>query len=107
MKKFLQPLLVASLLLSPLAHAELTDTSNLKKTLEQRMPSLSIESIKESEIKGLYEVIMGADIYYASEDGRYLIQGRMFDLVDKIDLTEAKVSAARAKLINAVSKDDM
>lgn len=106
MKKFIQTLLVGSLFLSPIANADV-DKNALKKKLAERMPSLTVENISPSEIKGLYEVMVGANIYYVSEDGRYLIQGRMFDLVDKKDLTEKKLAIAKAALINSVSKDDM
>ena len=106
MKKFIQTLLVGSLFLSPIANAEV-DKEALKKKIAERMPSLTVESINASAIKGLYEVMAGANIYYVSEDGRYLIQGRMFDLVDKKDLTEEKLAIAKAALINSVSKDDM
>lgn len=106
MKKFIQSLLVGSLLLSPIVSAEV-DTNVLKKILAEKMPSLKIDSINPSEVKGLYEVMAGADIYYVSENGRYLIQGRMFDLVDKKDLTEEKLAIAKAGLINAVPQEEM
>jgi len=106
MKKYSQLLLIASLLIAPIVNAEV-DIAALKKVLVERMPSLKVEAISPSRIKGLYEVMAGADIFYVSEDGRYLIQGRMFDLVEKKDLTEEKLAVAKAALINAVSKDDM
>jgi len=106
MKKLIQTLLVTSILLSPMANAKI-DKQALIKVLQERMPSLQIEGINPSEIKGLYEVMAGANIFYVSEDGRYLIQGRMFDLVDKKDLTEEKLAVAKAKLINSVATDEM
>ena len=106
MKKFIQTLLVGSLFLSPIANAEV-DKEALRKKMAERMPSLTVEDINPSKIKGLYELMVGANIYYVSEDGRYLIQGRMYDLVDKKDLTEEKLATAKAALINAVSKDEM
>ncbi|NOR81806.1 MAG: thioredoxin fold domain-containing protein [Methyloprofundus sp.] len=106
MKKFIQTLLVGSLCLSPIANADV-DKNKLKKLLSDRMPSLTVENINPSEIKGLYEVMVGANIFYVSEDGRYLIQGRMFDLVAKKDLTEEKLAIAKATLINGVAKDEM
>lgn len=106
MKKFIQTLLVGSLFLSPIANADV-DKHTLKKLLSDRMPSLTVENINPSEIKGLYEIMVGANIFYVSEDGRYLIQGRMFDLVAKKDLTEEKLAIAKAALINGVAKDEM
>ena len=106
MKKIIQTLLAASLCLSAFAQADV-DKEALKKKLKETMPSLTVEDIKPSEIKGLYEVMAGANIFYVSEDGRYLIQGRMFDLVDKKDLTEEKLAVAKALMINAVPLEEM
>ncbi len=106
MKKIIQTLLAASLCLSAFAQADV-DKEALKKKLKETMPSLTVEDIKPSEIKGLYEVMAGANIFYVSEDGRYLIQGRMFDLVDKKDLTEEKLAVAKAVMINAVPLEEM
>ncbi len=83
------------------------DKQALKEILIKTMPSLTVDDITESEIKGLYEISVDANIFYVSEDGRYLIQGRLFDLVAKKDLTEAKLAKARAGLINKVAKEDM
>lgn len=105
MKKFIHTLLVASFCISTNAYAEV-DKQALTKKLQERMPSLTIEEINPSEINGLYEIMVGANIFYVSEDGRYLIQGRMFDLVDKKDLTEEKLAVAKAALINSVSPDE-
>jgi thiol:disulfide interchange protein DsbC len=103
-KRRLSTLLIGSLLLAPAAHA---NEEKLKEILAERMPSLTVGDIQPSEVKGLYEVMVGANIFYVSEDGKYLIQGRMFDLEAKKDLTEEKLKAARAALIGAVPETDM
>ena len=103
-KYILSALLLGGLLLSPTAYA---DKEAIKKALAESMPSISVDDINPSEIKGLYEVMVGANLFYVSEDGKYLIQGRMFDLVGKKDLTEEKLAVAKAKLINAVSVEEM
>jgi len=83
------------------------DKQALKNILVKTMPSLTVDDITESEIKGLYEITVDANIFYASEDGRYLIQGRLFDLIAKKDLTEARLAKVRAALINKVAKKEM
>lgn len=103
-KQALSVVLMGSLYFAPAAYA---DKNTLKEVLKERMPALTVDDIKPSEIKGLYEVMVGANIFYVSEDGKYLIQGRLFDLEGKKDLTEEKLSGARAALINAVPKDEM
>lgn len=104
LKQAFVALFLAGLFVAPTAHA---DKEALKKVLAETMPSISVEDISASEIKGLYEVVVGSDVLYVSEDGKYLIQGHMFDLVAKKDLTEEKLAVARATLINGVAKDQM
>ncbi|SHE20135.1 DsbC family protein [methanotrophic endosymbiont of Bathymodiolus puteoserpentis (Logatchev)] len=104
LKQVLIAVLLIGLFVAPTAYA---DKEALKKILAETMPSITVDDISDSEIKGLYEVMVGADVLYVSEDGKYLIQGHMFDLVAKKDLTEGKLAKARAALINGVAKDQM
>ena len=96
-------LFLAALFLT-VAHA---DEAAIKKALEKSMPTAKIESIKPSEIKGLYEVVLGANIYYASEDGKYLLQGRLIDLANRMDLTEQRMGATRKTALEKMGTDNM
>ncbi|NOT13664.1 MAG: DsbC family protein [Methylococcaceae bacterium] len=99
---------IAVLLLSGMAWTMAkADESTVKKALATAMPTVKIDSIKPSEIKGLYEVGMGANIYYVSEDGKYLLQGRLVDLATKTDLTEAKLSGTRKLALENLGQDKM
>ncbi len=104
LNKTLSALLISSSLLSPLLYA---DTATLQKRLVERMPGLTVDDIKPSKVDGLYEVLSGANIFYASDDGKYLIQGRMIDLIAKKDLTESRLGLVKADLINAVPKSEL
>jgi thiol:disulfide interchange protein DsbC len=88
----------------PVAHA---DENAIKQALVKSMPAIKVESVKPSQIKGLYEVVVGADIFYASEDGKYLIQGRLIDIESRTDLTEEKLSGARKQAIDKLGQDKM
>jgi len=99
MKKFTAAWLMAGFVSTAFAQ---TEAESLQQKLQTTMPSMQIESVKASEIKGLYEVSVGSDILYVSADGRYLIQGKMFDIVAKKEITEEKLKKVRANLINAV-----
>jgi thiol:disulfide interchange protein DsbC len=105
MKKIIKiaalPLLALTL---PVAHA---DENAIRQALTKSMPSVKVESVKPSQIKGLYEVVVGADIFYASEDGKYLLQGRLIDIESRTDLTEEKLSGARKQAIDKLGLDKM
>jgi thiol:disulfide interchange protein DsbC len=91
-------------LMLPFAHA---DDAAIRKALQKSMPTAKIESIKPSEIKGLYEVILGSSIYYVSEDGKYLLQGRLVDVANRTDLTEQKLGATRKSALEKMGVDNM
>lgn len=76
-------------------------------TLGKTVTSLRAEDISPSPVAGLYEVMLGARMFYVSGDGRYIISGRMTDLESGRDLTETKVSAARKKAIGEVGEKNM
>lgn len=83
------------------------DIQKIRTELSQRLGDISVDHIEKSPVPGLYEVMIGAGLYYVSADGRYLIQGKMVDIHTGTDLTEAKVSKARKKLIDAVGEENM
>lgn len=83
------------------------DEAAIKRSMAKSMPSVKIDSVKPSEVKGLYEVIVGANIFYVSGDGKYLLQGRLVDVATRKDLTEAKLSNTRKQAIEKVGQDNM
>lgn len=83
------------------------DEAAVKKALSESMPGTNIESIKAAEIKGLYEVVAGGNIFYVSEDGRYLLQGQLYDAVDKKNITENKLANVRKVALEKVGEKNM
>ncbi len=83
------------------------DEEAIRKALSLAMPATKVETIKPSVIKGLYETAIGANIYYISEDGKYLIQGRLVDLAAHKDLTEEKLNGTRKLAIENMGKENM
>jgi thiol:disulfide interchange protein DsbC len=84
-----------------------TFASDVRKALTSSMPEAKIESVKPSEVKGLYEVMVGANIFYVSDDGKYLLQGKLIDVAARKDLTEEKLSGSRLKALDKIGKDNM
>ncbi|TSA05224.1 MAG: DsbC family protein [Methylococcus sp.] len=102
-----------SLLLSVFAGLLLTtgwvkaDPKAVEAALKQALPTLKPDSIAESPIKGVYEVVVGARMFYVSEDGHYLMQGAMVDLRTREDVTEKKLSGARLSALAKIGTDNM
>lgn len=88
----------------PVANA---DEAAIRQAMTKSMPSMKIDSVVPSEIKGLYEMAVGANIFYVSEDGKYLLQGRLVDVAARKDLTEEKLSGTRKKAIEKIGQENM
>ena len=91
-------------LMLPAANA---DEVAIRQSMVKSMPSVKIDTIKPSVIKGLYEVIVGANIFYVSEDGKYLLQGHLVDVAARKDLTEEKLSGTRLQAIEKIGQQNM
>ncbi len=105
MKKLTQiTTLLLFALMMPFANA---DEAAIKKALEKSMPTAKIQSIKPSEIKGVQEVVLGSSIYYVSDDGKYLLQGRLIDVANRVDLTELKLGTTRKNALEKMGTDNM
>lgn len=93
--------------LSLVAFTANADEKEIKQALEKSMPSMKVSSIKPSEIKGLHEIDVGANVFYISDDGKYLIQGHIIDIAARKDLTESKLNEAHNKAIENLGKNKM
>lgn len=72
-----------------LAQAAETDTaSKLKETLSKNVGE--VMQVNKSPIAGLYEVVTPDHIFYSDESGQYLIDGALFDLKTRRNLTDTR-----------------
>ncbi|MFI3184850.1 MAG: disulfide isomerase DsbC N-terminal domain-containing protein, partial [Methylococcaceae bacterium] len=88
----------------PVAHA---DEAEIRAALAKSMPSVKVGAVTPSEISGLFEVTVGGNIFYVSENGKYLIQGHMVDVAARTDLTEEKLGGARKQALEKLGVDKM
>lgn len=103
LKNTVLSLLTLSLMSINLAYA---DEDEVKLALSKSMPSLTINSIQKSEIDGIYEVAIGANIVYVSKDGKYLLQGHLIDLANRKDLTELKLADNRKAALKKLGEGE-
>ena len=66
-----------------------------------------LEDLRPSPIPGIYEFMQGADVSYITADGKYFLDGNLYDMATRANLTEALRSRARLALINAVPESQM
>jgi len=90
----LRHLLCLALLALGVAQAQET---TLRKTLADRLPNMpKIDEVSKTPMPGLYEVRMGSDIMYSDAEGNFLIQGSLFDVKQKRNLTEERTDKLSA-----------
>jgi thiol:disulfide interchange protein DsbC len=78
-----------------------------RAAIAKKLPGVKVEDIVPSPIKGIYELRMGGDVAYVSADGRYLINGDMFDIDSRENITEAGRSDTRRKVLAKLDEKDM
>lgn len=83
--------------------AQQPDLKHLQAALNGAKP----DSIAPSMIPGLYEVIIGGQVLYLSEDGRFAVQGDILDLSSRANLTENRRGELRSQAIEAVGESNM
>jgi thiol:disulfide interchange protein DsbC len=100
-------LLMSSALTSITVSAEPGDIEKLQQALAISMPSVKPTKISQSPVAGLYEVIVGSQVVYMSVDARYMIEGDLFDLKTKKNVSEDAKSAIRLAAIEQLGEDNM
>jgi thiol:disulfide interchange protein DsbC len=100
-------LLTFSLLTSFTAAADTSGSEKLKQALAKSIPGVVPTSISATPIEGLYEVIVGSQVVYMSVDARYMIEGDLFDLKTKANISENAKSAIRLAAIEKLGEKNM
>ncbi len=75
--------------------------------LAAKIPGARADDLHPSPIPGVYEFSHGTDILYVSADGKYAINGDLFDLATNGNLSEDRRRTMRARLIADVPESDM
>lgn len=99
-------LCLASTSISGLAFAA-DDHPAIRTALSAIMPGVGPDKIEPSPIPGLFEVTYGPQLFYVSEDGRYMLQGHLFDVTSRKDLTEARQGELRKAAIDKIGEENM
>jgi len=96
---------LALLQAAPSAIAESAPKADVRAEIARRL-DVKLEEIQPSPIPGLYEVRSGSDVGYVSVDGRFYINGDIFDIKTRDNLTETARQQGRLDLLAKVSDAD-
>ena len=90
----------ACLLLALPAFAQ--DAEKVKAELRKKIPEAPVDSVRKVPYGGLYEVIVGGEIFYTDDKAAFLVLGSIVDLRTKENVTEL-----RMRQVNKVSFDTL
>jgi thiol:disulfide interchange protein DsbC len=76
-----------------------------RKALTELVPQAKIDAIEQAPLPGYRQVIVGGQMVYVSDDGKYLLQGSLFDTKSKRDLTAARLAVDTRHKVDAVPDD--
>jgi len=89
------------------AHAADGDDKAVRDAFHSLLPNAKIDRVVKSEVPGFYEVVVGGQVVYISSDGKYLLQGNLYDVPAKKSLTDARIAAIRAEALRSLPADKM
>ncbi|HYC38169.1 MAG TPA: DsbC family protein [Usitatibacter sp.] len=84
------------------------DTERVKAELRKKVPEAPVDSVRKIPYGGLYEVLVGSEIFYTDQNASFLVLGSIVDLKTKENVTELrmrqvnKIDFAALPLDNAV-----
>jgi thiol:disulfide interchange protein DsbC len=91
--------------LSLTAAANDAEDAKVRAAIQSLVPGATIDTIAEAAMPGFYEVVLQGQLVYVSADGRYLLQGSLFDIATKTDLTEASRAVQRRNALKTLGGD--
>ena len=89
------------------ASANAQDGELTREALAATLPGVQASDIHDSPLPGMYEIVLDSDVVYVSRDGSYLIQGDVFDLQERRNLTEGRRAQARADILASVDPESL
>lgn len=98
-----KPLPLAFVLVGAAFTAQAADSTQIvTDAIHTLVPTAKIDSVDKSAVDGFYEVVTGGQVVYVSADGKYLMQGSMYDLANKRDLTDSRLAGLRRTALEKV-----
>lgn len=105
LRSFVIPAFAMLLLASSTAAAPQADKPDVRAEIARRL-EVKVEDVKPSPIAGLYQIRSGAEVGYVSTDGRFYVDGDVFDMKSRQNLTESLRQVGRLDLLAQVADGD-
>ena len=88
------------------AVADPSKEAMVRAAVKSLNPKLEVEAIGPAPLAGFQQAIVQGQVLYFSNDGRYLLQGSLFDMHEKEDVGEILMSKLRREQLQKVPATD-
>ncbi len=78
-----------------------------KEELAATLDGVEASDIADSPLPGIYEIAVGSNVAYVTTDGRYVLEGDLYDLSTNENVTETRRARARVNVLAGVDTADM
>jgi thiol:disulfide interchange protein DsbC len=100
-------LVMVSLSVSADTQQQTDPAAAIRETVAKLSPTAVVDNIKAMPLERLYEVTVGTDVLYVTQDGRYVLHGDLLDIANERNLSEQTRSQERSKVVSALNPEDM
>ncbi len=83
-----------------------TPADRARKLIESFNAEVAIDHIGQAPMPGFQEVIVAGQVLYVSDDGRYLLQGTVYDAQVQKDVSQSGMNVFRREALAEVPKAD-
>ena len=66
------------------------EAEKVRAALKKTIPEVTVDSVRKTQYGGLYEVVVGGDIFYSDDKGSFLLMGSLIDLKTKENVTDLR-----------------
>jgi thiol:disulfide interchange protein DsbC len=78
----------------------------VRARLAELFPGEAITTIAPAAVAGVYEVLVGASVFYVTADGRYALRGDIIDLEKRTNLSAERRRGARKQVFEGLARED-
>lgn len=87
--------------------AENINLETARKNISKQFKGLNPENIFPSPVSGLYQVLMPPRFFYASADGKYIVDGDLINTSTKENVSKGARNKSVSAAVNAMGDDSM
>lgn len=87
--------------------ADITEEAAIRARMAAMFPQDAVTSVAKTPLAGLYEVMLGASLFYMTGDGRYVIRGDLIDLTEKTNISDHRRAQARSQVFAELDRSEL